>query len=77
MSNVNVLGDKDVVAIAAKHHVTPAQVALRWVVQQGVLFATAATNPTYLREDLDVFGFELSGAEMAALSAKQGRQTPA
>ena len=58
------------VGIAAKHQVTPAQVALRWIAQQGVLFATAATNPAYLKEDMDIFSFELTGEEMAVLSAK-------
>merc|ERR1719161_2613388 len=41
LSHVNVLGDKDVQAIASKHNVSAAQVALRWVAQQGALLVTA------------------------------------
>ena len=67
---VDVLGDADVLAIAAAHGVAAAQVALRWVVQQGIALATAATNPAYMVEDLDLFSFELSDAEMATLAAK-------
>ena len=70
LSGVDVLGDADVLAIAAAHGVSAAQVALRWVVQQGVPFVTAATNATYMAEDLDLFGFALSDDEMRTLSAK-------
>ena len=64
------LGDADVKAVAKAHGVSAAQVALRWVAQQGVLVLTSATNPEYLREDMDIFGFALSGAEMALLARK-------
>jgi diketogulonate reductase-like aldo/keto reductase len=47
------------------------QVALRWIDQQGILFATAGTNPSYLKEDLHIFGFELSEDEMTLLSSKK------
>ena len=40
LSHIDVLGDKDVLAIAKSHAVSPAQVALRWVVQQEVPFVT-------------------------------------
>jgi diketogulonate reductase-like aldo/keto reductase len=70
LSNVDVLGDKDVNAIAAAHKVSAAQVALRWVAQQGALFVTAGSNPKYLDEDLHIYGFELSEAEIALLASK-------
>jgi 2,5-diketo-D-gluconate reductase A len=70
LSKVDVLHDKDVVAIAGKHKVSAAQVALRWLAQQDVLFATAATNPMYLAEDLNIFGFTLTDEEMTLLSSK-------
>jgi diketogulonate reductase-like aldo/keto reductase len=70
LSGVDVLGDKDVNAIAAAHNASAAQVALRWVAQQGALFVTAGSKAEYLREDLDIYGFELSATEMALLSSK-------
>jgi len=70
LSGINVLGDKDVQAIATAHGVSPAQVALRWVIQQDSIFVTAASNPLYLSEDLDVFGFRLNDTEMGILSSK-------
>ena len=70
LSGVDVLGDKDVNTIASAHKVSAAQVALRWVAQQGALFVTAGSKSEYLQEDLDIFGFELSAAEMELLSSK-------
>ena len=40
------------------------QVALRWVVQQGVPAVTASDNVDHLAGDLEVFSFELSDDEM-------------
>ena len=43
--------------------------AFRWLIQQKILAVTAAYNPAYIAEDLDVFSFHLSDAEMATLAA--------
>jgi diketogulonate reductase-like aldo/keto reductase len=51
------------------HHKSAAQVALRWVVQQGVVAVTASEVASYDVGDLDIFGFELTAAEMKNLSA--------
>ena len=66
---IDVLGNAKVDAIAKAHGVVPAQVALRWIAQQGALMATSANNPEYLKEDLDIYGFELTNVEMNSLSA--------
>jgi aryl-alcohol dehydrogenase-like predicted oxidoreductase len=54
---------------AAAHGVTPAQAALRWGLQRtrGVVIPRSA-NATHMRDNMDVFGFALSDAEMAALA---------
>ena len=58
-----------VVAIGKAHSVSAAQVAFRWLIQQDILAVTAAHIPEYIAEDLNVFSFELTAAEMATLSA--------
>jgi diketogulonate reductase-like aldo/keto reductase len=64
-----VLQDKAVRDIAARHGRTPAQVVLRWHVQQdGVAAVPKSANPQRIAENLDVFGFTLSEDEMRALS---------
>jgi 2,5-diketo-D-gluconate reductase A len=54
---------------AAAHDVTPGQVILRWHVQLGSLPIPKSATPERQRQNLDVFGFELTDDEMAAISA--------
>src|SRR6476661_2637861 len=54
---------------AAAHGVTPGQVILRWHVQLGSLPLPKSATPARQRANLDVFGFELTEAEMAAITA--------
>jgi len=58
-----------VAAAAAAHGVTPGQVILRWHVQLGALPIPKSATPTRQRENLDVFGFELTDDEVAAITA--------
>jgi diketogulonate reductase-like aldo/keto reductase len=51
-----------------RHGVTPGQVILRWQLQQGNLPIPKSATPSRQRENLDVFGFELSDDEMAAIT---------
>ena len=69
LSGVNVLGNPTVLGIGKVHNKTSAQVALRWVTQQGVVAVTASNKSSYDKEDLDIYDFTLSDAEMTALSA--------
>lgn len=58
------------VATAAEAHgVTPGQVILRWHVQLGSLPIPKSATPERQRQNLDVFDFELSDDEVAAISA--------
>lgn len=56
-------------AAAAAHGKTPSQVVLRWHVQQGNAAAPKSANPERQRENLNIFDFALSAAEMAAITA--------
>ncbi len=53
---------------AASHGVDPGQVILRWQVQLGALPIPKSATPERQRSNLDVFGFELSDEEMAAIT---------
>ena len=60
--------DPAVVALAARVGRSPAQVLLRWHVQQyGVAAIPRSASPAHLRENLDIFDFALSEADMQAL----------
>src|SRR6478672_3480846 len=62
--------EESAVADAAKAHgVTPGQVILRWHVQLGSLPIPKSADPQRQRQNLDVFGFELTAEEVDAISA--------
>ena len=63
------LGDPVISAIAEAHGVTSAQVILRWNLQRGVVVIPGSSNPDHIRENLDLFGFELTDEEMAQIAA--------
>jgi diketogulonate reductase-like aldo/keto reductase len=65
----NVMQDPAIAAIAQAHGKTPAQVMLRWHLQQGRSAIPKSTNPARIAENFDVFDFELSEAELAAIDA--------
>ena len=63
-----------VAAAAAAHGKTPAQVVLRWHVQQsGVAAVPRSQNPGRIAENLDLFDFALSDQEMAAIDRLRAR----
>jgi diketogulonate reductase-like aldo/keto reductase len=53
--------------LAAKHTRTPAQILLRWDLQHGVVTLPRSTSRERIRENSEVFGFELSAEDMARL----------
>lgn len=65
----NVAEEPIVRDIAAAHSVTPIQVVLRWHVQVGALPIPKSADAERQRTNLDVFGFELTGPEVEAISA--------
>ncbi len=65
-----VIGDPVIEAIARAHERSAAQVAIRWIVQQPDMVAIPKTAKLErLSENLAVFDFALTGAEMARMSA--------
>ena len=48
---------------------TPAQIILRWHIQEGTIVFPRTTNPTHMAENIDVFGFELTDGEMDRIRA--------
>ncbi len=58
-----------VLALAEKYGKTPAQVLLRFLTQKGIAVIPRSTKPEHIKENFDLFGFTLTGDEMARLSA--------
>ncbi len=55
-------------SVAAQHKKSIAQVILRWLVQRGVIALAKSTHKERMLENIDVFDFELSADDMAAIS---------
>ncbi|MFG2564162.1 aldo/keto reductase [Streptomyces sp. NPDC048567] len=64
-----VLADEAVVRIAQANGVTPAQVVLRWHLATGNIVIPKSVTPARIRQNIDVFGFELTDADLADLAA--------
>ena len=58
------LNDETIAAIAEQHGVTAAQVILRWDLQRGIVVIPGSSNPDHIRENLELFDFELTDEEM-------------
>ena len=63
------LNDETITSIAGAHGVTAAQVILRWDLQHGIVVIPGSSNPDHIRENLDLFGFELTAEEMDRIAA--------
>ncbi|MGA5319313.1 aldo/keto reductase [Streptomyces seoulensis] len=64
-----VLGDEAILSAARAHGVTPAQVVIRWHLQTGNVVIPKSVTPERIRQNLDVFGFQLADAELDAIAA--------
>lgn len=64
-----VLVDPTMQKIAAAHGKTPAQVSLRWILQQGVVPLPKSVHVDRLKQNMELFDFELSNEEMQTIAA--------
>ena len=55
--------------IGKAHQKSGAQVALKWIVAQGIPLVTKANSASFLAEDIDLFSWELTAAEKSTLDA--------
>ena len=63
------LDDPTIVEIAKRVGKTPAQVVLRWHIERGDIVFPKSVTPERIKENIDIFDFELSGADVEAISA--------
>jgi len=70
----NVLGDPTIDDIARRVGKAPAQVILRWHIERGDIVFPKSVSPARIRENIDIFDFELSGEDVEAISALNRNQ---
>jgi 2,5-diketo-D-gluconate reductase A len=62
------LDNPTLASIAQAHGKSPAQVAIRWSIQLGNVVIPRSGNPERIKQNIDVFGFELTDNEMASIN---------
>jgi 2,5-diketo-D-gluconate reductase A len=65
----DLLGMPAITRIAAAHGVTPAQVVIRWHLQSGIIVFPKSNSAERMRQNFDVFGFELAADELSAIDS--------
>ena len=63
------LSDTVISEIAAAHGVSSAQVILRWNLQKGVVVIPGSSNPDHIKENTELYDFELTDEEMEKINA--------
>ncbi|PKN98667.1 MAG: 2,5-diketo-D-gluconic acid reductase [Chloroflexi bacterium HGW-Chloroflexi-4] len=64
----NIFQNEVLVSIGEKHHKSPAQVILRWVIQRGIIALAKSTRKDRMLENINIFDFELSADEMTTIA---------
>jgi 2,5-diketo-D-gluconate reductase A len=70
----NVLNDPTIDDIARRYGKTPAQVVLRWHIERGDIVFPKSVSAARIRENIDIFDFELAGEDVEAISALNRNQ---
>ena len=65
----NIFSDPTLSEIGTAHGKSVAQVVLRWLIQRDVVVIPKSVRPDRVRENIDVFDFELTVDEMARIAA--------
>ena len=66
--NKSILEKPVVSELAEKHGKTAAQIIMRWHVQQGNIVIPGSKTPSHIDDNIDIFDFELSDEDMAAMA---------
>jgi 2,5-diketo-D-gluconate reductase A len=69
-----VLDDRAILGLAERVGRTPAQVVLRWHVQLGNIAVPKSVTPSRIRQNLDVFDFELSEEDLQTIAGLEANE---
>lgn len=65
----DIMSHESILTLSRVHKKTPSQIILRWVIQQGVSVIPRSKSENHLRENFELFDFELSDEEMSVIDA--------
>ena len=66
--NSDIMDEPVVRDLAVKYGKTPAQIIMRWHIQEENIVIPGSKNPTHIADNIDVFDFELADSDMAAIA---------
>ena len=66
--NSSIMDEPVVRDLAVKYGKTPAQIIMRWHIQEGNIVIPGSKNPTHIADNIDVFDFELTDSDMTAMA---------
>lgn len=69
MRGSELLQDPVLTELANLHNKTPAQIVLRWHIQNGLIVIPKSVTPSRIQENIDIFDFELSDDDMQAIAS--------
>lgn len=64
-----ILNNETILDIAKSHNVSAAQVILRWNLQKGVVVIPGSSNPEHIKENTEIYHFELTKEEMEKINS--------
>jgi diketogulonate reductase-like aldo/keto reductase len=62
-----VFKDPDIKNLAKKYNKSPGQISLRWLIQKDLIAIPKATSKEHLKENFDIFDFEISKEDMSKI----------
>jgi 2,5-diketo-D-gluconate reductase A len=74
LARSHALGDPTIDDIARRYGKTPAQVILRWHIERGDIVFPKSVTPARIKENIEIFDFELAGEDVEAISALNRNQ---
>jgi diketogulonate reductase-like aldo/keto reductase len=72
-ANPQLLAASAITGAAANYRRTPAQILFRYLTQNDIVPLSGTTSATHMREDLEIFDFELTADELARINASLSR----
>ena len=71
----NIFNNKVLISIAKKHHKSVAQVALRWLIQRGIVAIPKSVHKERIIENFNIFNFELSEEDMQKIATLDTKES--
>ena len=70
----NIFKEQIIIKLSKKYNKSPAQIILRWDIQKGIITIPKSQTPERIKENFEIFDFELSDEEIKEIDGLDGKQ---